>query len=46
MEKKVKKPIWKKWWVWILAIIIVGAITSGGESDKSTGWLIIVIKVL
>lgn len=36
MEKKVKKPIWKKWWVWILAIIIVGAITSGGESDKTT----------
>lgn len=36
MEKKVKKPIWKKWWVWILAVIIVAAITSGGESDKDT----------
>lgn len=36
MEKKVKKPIWKKWWGWILAVIIVAAITSGGESDKDT----------
>ena len=36
MEKKVKKPIWKKWWVWIFAVIIVAAITSGGESDKDT----------
>lgn len=35
MEKKVKKPIWKKWWVWVLAVIIIGAAVSGeGESDK------------
>lgn len=35
MEKKVKKPIWKKWWVWVLAVIIIGSVSgSGGESDK------------
>lgn len=36
MEKKAKKPIWKKWWVWVLAVIIVGAIGSTGDGDDTT----------
>ncbi|WP_297994637.1 hypothetical protein [uncultured Clostridium sp.] len=32
MDKKVKKPIWKKWWIWVIAIIIVIFIsTDSGE---------------
>lgn len=36
---KVKKPFYKKWWVWLLAIIVVIAITSGGDdtpTEKAT----------
>lgn len=33
--EKVKKPFYKKWWVWLLAIIIVGAIASGGEDTPT-----------
>lgn len=37
MEKKVKKPIWKKWWVWVLAVIIIGSIgAAGGEDENSS----------
>lgn len=36
---KVKKPIYKRWWIWVLGIIvlfiIIGA-ASGGESGDST----------
>lgn len=32
-EPKAKKPFYKKWWVWLLAIIVVGAIASGGGED-------------
>jgi hypothetical protein len=28
MTEKVKKPFYKKWWVWVLAIIVVGALGS------------------
>lgn len=33
-----KKPTWKKWWVWVIAIVIIAGIASGGDSDtnKST----------
>lgn len=36
METKVKKPFYKKWWVWaIVVVVIIGAIASGGnDSDK------------
>ncbi|BBW98999.1 DUF4352 domain-containing protein [Geobacillus subterraneus] len=33
MEKP-KKPFYKRWWVWVLAVIIVGAIASGGGEDS------------
>lgn len=36
-KTKVKKPFYKKWWVWLLAVIIIGAIaTSGEDSDQDT----------
>ncbi|AKM19787.1 hypothetical protein GARCT_02536 [Geobacillus sp. 12AMOR1] len=33
MEKQ-KKPFYKRWWVWVLALIIIGAIASGGGEDS------------
>ena len=34
--EKVKKPFYKKWWVWLLAFIIIGALASqGAEEDKA-----------
>ena len=39
-KEKVKKPFYKKWWVWLLAIIIVGAIATGGDSTDSTNKVI------
>jgi len=30
-KEKVKKPFYKRWWVWLLALIIIGVATSGGE---------------
>ena len=32
-NKKVKKPFYKRVWVWVLAIIIVGAIATSGEEE-------------
>lgn len=32
-KEKVKKPFYKKWWVWLIAVIIIGAATSGGEES-------------
>lgn len=35
MAKKVKKPFYKKWWVWLIAIIIIiGFATGGGDEEK------------
>lgn len=33
---KTKKPFYKKWWVWVLAIILIAAFAGGGE-DESAG---------
>lgn len=34
---KVKKPFYKKWWVWVIVIIVIGGIASGGgESDTTS----------
>ncbi len=30
---KAKKPIYKKWWVWLLAVIVIGAALGGGGDD-------------
>lgn len=32
---KVKKPIWKRWWFWVLALFIIGALASGGGEESS-----------
>ena len=34
-KEKVKKPFYKKWWVWLLAVIIVGSIAAGGGEDST-----------
>ena len=35
---KNKKPIYKKWWFWVLAVIVVGSIAGGaGNSESSNG---------
>lgn len=37
IKEKVKKTFYKKWWVWLIAIIIVIAIAScGGGEEKNT----------
>lgn len=36
-EIKPKKPIWKKWWIWLIAIFVIIIIASaGGEEKKET----------
>ena len=32
-KERTKKPFYKRWWVWIFAIVIIGAALSGGEED-------------
>lgn len=32
---KIKKPIWKRWWFWVLAVFIIIIIASGGENGNS-----------
>src|SRR5690625_1412637 len=34
MSEKVKKPLYKKWWIWLIAIIVVFAIASGGDDES------------
>ncbi|MDA2738393.1 DUF3862 domain-containing protein [Bacillus cereus group sp. Bc015] len=38
MAEKVKKPFYKKWWVWLLGVIVVIAVAgnSNGSEQKST----------
>lgn len=33
-KEKVKKPFYKKWWVWLIAIIIVFAATNGEDATE------------
>lgn len=39
MKQKVKKPIYKKWWFYLILVLFVGAIASGSGDDtpKSGG---------
>lgn len=32
--EKVKKPFYKKWWVWLIAIIVIIAIATNGEEGE------------
>lgn len=34
-ENKIKKPFYKKWWVWVIAIILIAAIANPSEEDSS-----------
>ena len=34
-REKIKKPIYKKWWAWLLAIVIIGAALGGGEDEQT-----------
>lgn len=37
IETKAKKPFWKKWWIWVGAIIIIGGLASaGGNTDTDS----------
>jgi hypothetical protein len=35
MTEKVKKPFYKKWWVWLIAIFIIFAAAGGGGGEES-----------
>lgn len=35
MEKE-KKPIYKKWWFWVLIVVVIAGIATTGTSDKNT----------
>lgn len=34
-REKIKKPIYKKWWVWLMVVVIIGAALSGGDDDQT-----------
>lgn len=33
MAREGKKPLWKRWWVWLAVVIVIGAIAAGPSSD-------------
>lgn len=33
MRGKTGKPFYKKWWVWLLAVVVIGIALSGGEEE-------------
>jgi colicin import membrane protein len=35
-KEKVKKPFYKKWWVWVIAIVVAIGLAGGGEETKDT----------
>lgn len=36
MDKKDKRPVFKKWWFWIIVIIVIGGIYGLSQQDKGT----------
>ncbi len=35
-REKIKKPMYKKWWVWLLAVVIIAAALGGGDDEQTT----------
>ena len=34
---KIKKPIYKRWWLWVVVVVVIAAIgSSAGNSDNNT----------
>ncbi len=36
MEEKTKKPVYTRWWFWLIVIFIIGAISIGNSSNNTT----------
>lgn len=36
MSEAAKKPIWKRWWFWVLAVIVIGAIGANSGENTNT----------
>lgn len=36
-EKPLTMPIWKRWWVWTFAIIVIGVLTLGTQLERLLG---------
>lgn len=36
-KESIKKPIYKKWWVWVIVVIILFAIFIGGDDETEVG---------
>ena len=34
-EEKTKKPLYKKWWVWVIAVLVLAAIGTGSEKGEN-----------
>lgn len=34
-KEKIKKPFYKKWWVWLIAVIVVIGIATSGDSEEN-----------
>ena len=32
-QENVKKPIYKKWWAWVLVLLVLGAVATQGEEE-------------
>lgn len=35
LEQKVKKPFYKRWWVWVLAFFLIGGIINGATGNNA-----------
>ncbi|MGM0922854.1 MAG: DUF4352 domain-containing protein [Bacillota bacterium] len=35
-KEKVKKPFYKKWWVWLIAIVVIGSFATSGDEETAT----------
>lgn len=34
MEEIIKKPVWKRWWFWAIAVVLVIGIALSGSKTK------------